>query len=279
MATRTANVNGLNLVYEHEGSGPPIVFLHTFTGSASQFETLIPFLTDDYTCIAVELRGHGRSDRSPEGHYITKHMVAEATAFIEQVAGTPAVLLGQSWGANVAFGVAAQRPDLVRAIYSDEAVPVNLVLDGSNERALGIMGLVGDAVSEKHREGLSFLQFANRLAAKLPRWAAMDPAGLVGFARLVAGSDPALYAAIGNPDNSWSPEEALAIERAVRCPVHVARGDAQAGSIVTEGHVDDLRNAGLHITSTHFPGAGHMARAYTPAMIDDVRAFLQRAGL
>ena len=88
MATRTANVNGLNLVYEHEGSGPPIVFLHTFTGSASQFETLIPFLTDDYTCIAVELRGHGRSDRSPEGRYITKHMVAEATAFIEQVAGT-----------------------------------------------------------------------------------------------------------------------------------------------------------------------------------------------
>jgi len=237
---------------------------------------------NDYTCIAVELRGHGRSDRSPEGQYITRYMVAEATRFVDEVAGGPAVLFGQSMGGMIAFAVAAARPDLVRAIYSEDAVPQNGVGDlseGAPEIG-GVLGLVGATVAEKDRENLSFFQFANRLAGRLPQWAAFDPAGLVTFARLVAGSDPKLYAVMTDPDDPWTPEEAEAIERAVRCPVHVARGDAAAGSIVTERHIEQLRDAGMDITSTHFPGAGHMiARANTPAMLRDFRAFLQRAGM
>jgi pimeloyl-ACP methyl ester carboxylesterase len=279
MPTDFAVVDGLKLVYEREGSGPPIVFIHGFNGSVVQWETLIPFLMTDHTCIAVEMRGHGRSDRSGERAYRTKDFIGEMTGFVEQVADRPAVLIGQSLGGIVSFGVSAARPDLVHAVYSEDAVPANAgdQPDPSVSAIMDVLRVVKGLVVAKQEQGQSVYQFASALGLALPEWAATDPAGLVRFARWVGGTDPAAYDMIGDPDDPLPLKEVRAIEAGIRCPVHVAYGDTGMGGIVTAEHIAGLQSAGMDVTATHYAGAGHVITStHAREMLADIRTFLRR---
>jgi pimeloyl-ACP methyl ester carboxylesterase len=62
---------------------------------------------------APDRRGHGRSADNDEP-YSYEAMATETIAFLEQVVGGAAHLVGWSDGGNVALLVSAQRPDLVR---------------------------------------------------------------------------------------------------------------------------------------------------------------------
>jgi pimeloyl-ACP methyl ester carboxylesterase len=226
------------------------------------------------------MRGHGRSDRSPAAEYFTEHFIGEATAFLEQVVTGPSVVVGQFLGGLVALAVAARRPDLVRAVFSEDAVPMN----GSDQADEGVdaiiqfLSLVGASVAERQR-GLTFFQFVNRLAEIVPEWASTDAAGLVRFARMIEGTDPLAYNKMNAPGDALPLVEVRKIEQGIRCPVHVARGDVDAGGIVTAQHIEDLKAIGVDVTSTAFPGAGHIISSSQPnALLADLRAFLQRIG-
>ena len=70
--------------------------------------------------VAVDQRGHGRSDKPDEGYDMVT--VADDLAhLIEHLRGggmpTP-VVVGQSWGGNVAIEIAHRRPDLVRGVVA-----------------------------------------------------------------------------------------------------------------------------------------------------------------
>jgi pimeloyl-ACP methyl ester carboxylesterase len=175
--------------------------------------------------------------------------------------------------------VSAARPDLVQAVYSEDAVPVNGAdqPDPSVSAILDFLGVVKGVVREKQAQGLSLYQFASALGVALPEWATTDPAGLVRFARWVGGTDPAAYDMIGDPDDPLPLEEVRAIEAAVRCPVHVAYGDIAMGGIVTAEHIADLRRAGMDVTATHYAGAGHVITStHAREILADIREFLGR---
>jgi pimeloyl-ACP methyl ester carboxylesterase len=72
-------------------------------------------------------------------------------------------------------------------------------------------------------------------------------------------------------------DEVAAVVRGVRCPVHVAYGDAAAGSLVPVAEIDALAAAGMAVTRTHVPGAGHALSPLFPARCHaDLRRFLAR---
>jgi len=54
-------IEGLNLHAEVAGSGPPVVLIHGFTGIGEAWRALVEALAPDFTTIAVDLVGHGRS--------------------------------------------------------------------------------------------------------------------------------------------------------------------------------------------------------------------------
>jgi hypothetical protein len=108
---------------------------------------------------------------------------------------------------------------------------------------------------------------------------AEEPSDLARFARLIAGTDPVAYTKMGAPGDALPLDDVRAIERAVRCPVHVARADPALFGIVTEEHIDELKAAGMDVTSTYFPGAGHIiTNRQAKGVLDDLRAFLSRIG-
>jgi pimeloyl-ACP methyl ester carboxylesterase len=100
--------------------GDPIVVLHGGSARWQAAQPIIPALTEYGPVYALDLRGHGLSGRVP-GHYTLRDYMGDVITFLEGVVRGPAVLFGHSMGGQVAILVAAQRPDLVRALISGDA--------------------------------------------------------------------------------------------------------------------------------------------------------------
>ena len=114
MTVHSVSINSIDLKYDQEGSGKPIVFLHGARSSAVSWEAIIPHFMGDYTCFVLDQRGHGRSARLPTADYNLDAFAGECAEFLAQVTG-PAVLVGHSQGGHAAFGAAVRRSDLVRS--------------------------------------------------------------------------------------------------------------------------------------------------------------------
>ena len=116
-----ADVNGLHMYYETEGSGRPLVLIHGGLMSASMFGPMRTELAKARKVIAVDLQGHGRTaDVDRPLH--PKAMAGDIVALIEQQKLGRVDLMGNSLGAGVALWVAILRPDLVRKVVACSTV-------------------------------------------------------------------------------------------------------------------------------------------------------------
>lgn len=78
---------------------------------------------DDLSMIAVDLRGHGMSEKLPPWN-LGSH-VADLAQTVEQLGVEPAAWIAHSFGARVLLGLAVERPDLVgRAVLLEPGVQV-----------------------------------------------------------------------------------------------------------------------------------------------------------
>lgn len=114
---KIATVNSVRLHYADEGprDGLPLVFANSLGTDFRVWDPLLPHLPAGLRIVRYDMRGHGLSD-APEGDYFMGDLVADAAGLIDQVVGGPVVLVGLSIGGVVAQGLAAERPDLLRAI-------------------------------------------------------------------------------------------------------------------------------------------------------------------
>ncbi len=95
---------------------PGVLLLHGLMGRASHWATTARWLSARSRAIALDQRGHGRSDKPADGPFDRDAYVADAEAVIEQLDLAPVVLVGHSMGALTAWQLAARRPDLVRGL-------------------------------------------------------------------------------------------------------------------------------------------------------------------
>lgn len=156
MATVTAtghdiDIDGLKLHAEVAGSGPPVVLVHGFTGTGASWRSLVEVLAPDFTTIAVDLVGHGRSGcpTAPE-RYGMRRAMDDLAALLRALGHERAAWLGYSLGGRVALQVAVHRPDVVSALLLEGATPG---LDTAEERAARVAA--DEALAQRlEREGL-----------------------------------------------------------------------------------------------------------------------------
>ena len=111
-------LNDIDMYYEEDGEGEPLVLLPPGLADSRAFEGNVPGLAERFTVYRPDPRGHGRT-ADVDGPISYARMADDAVAFLEQVVGGPAHLLGHSVGAPVALHVAIERPDLVtRLVFS-----------------------------------------------------------------------------------------------------------------------------------------------------------------
>ena len=118
---RTFDTGTVTLNYaEGLPSGQPLVLLHGGASSWRSFLAVIPKLIPRWHVYAPDFRGHGRSGRVPGG-YRWINFVEDTIAFLRHKVLEPAILWGSSFGGTIAVGVAAQAPDIVRALILEDA--------------------------------------------------------------------------------------------------------------------------------------------------------------
>jgi pimeloyl-ACP methyl ester carboxylesterase len=120
---RTADLDGPVKYLDFGGDGPPMVLVHGLGGSSVNWLAVGGPLARDHHVYALDLPGFGRTP--PGAHRPTiPGFLRTVARFIDEVAGRPAVLMGNSMGGMVSLAVAAERPELVsRLVLVSPALP------------------------------------------------------------------------------------------------------------------------------------------------------------
>src|SRR5574341_239318 len=93
-----------------------IIMLHGFGGNATQWKYQLWDFSDRNRCIAIDLRGHGQSDK-PLTAYTVEEMVKDIRAVLRKLdIDVPVVVMGHSFGGAMAASFARIYPEMVSQV-------------------------------------------------------------------------------------------------------------------------------------------------------------------
>lgn len=161
------------LFYQQMGSGPPMVMIHGLAANHAFWFNRIAFaLKQRFRLTLPDLRGHGRSSLPPTG-YTTRDMAEDLAELMNALAIPRAILVGHSFGGNVALHLATLQPHRVDAlvladtrVYAlqaaqrlgdspssslEEELLQGAAIDGENEQHIGLR-LLEEWVTQRRRD-------------------------------------------------------------------------------------------------------------------------------
>ena len=108
----SVRVEGVNLYYEEEGAGLPLVFVHEFAGDYRSWEPQVRFFSRRYRTIAFNARGYPPSD-VPEGAdaYSQDHAAADIRGVLDGLKIPKAHVCGLSMGGYATLHFGLKYPD------------------------------------------------------------------------------------------------------------------------------------------------------------------------
>jgi pimeloyl-ACP methyl ester carboxylesterase len=105
--------NGLEIAYERVGEGPPLVLVHGATVDARMWQPQLAALADEFTVVAWDEPGAGRSSNVPTDFGLADYAHCLA-ALIDALALGPAHVAGLSWGGTVVLELSGAVPSSSR---------------------------------------------------------------------------------------------------------------------------------------------------------------------
>lgn len=98
-----------------ENAAGTVVLLHGLASTCRIWDFVAPILAQDFSVIAVDQRGHGDSGK-PEQGYDFASVSGDVAALLAGRGIERPVVVGHSWGADVALELAVAKPELLRGI-------------------------------------------------------------------------------------------------------------------------------------------------------------------
>lgn len=125
---RSEPVDGFSLAYDRSGNGEPVILLHGWPGDRTDYRVLGPALALASSCdvIVPDLRGFGESDKhpaDPAGQYSPSAQARSVAGLIRELGIGRPLLAGYDIGSRIAQTMAAEYPDLVRALVVAPPLP------------------------------------------------------------------------------------------------------------------------------------------------------------
>lgn len=108
-------VNNLNVNYEQQGSGEPIILIPFLTADNTCYTFQVAEYSKHFTCISVDLRGAGDTDK-PAGSHSTELYADDVAGFMDAIGVKTAHVMGLSLGAGTSLWLAAKYPDKVKSL-------------------------------------------------------------------------------------------------------------------------------------------------------------------
>ncbi len=256
-------IEGIDLYYEVNGRGQPILFIHGLGSSSRDWEMQVPFFSEGYQAVTFDLRGHGKSDKPP-GPYSMAQFAADAAGLVRALDIAPAHIVGISLGGMVAFQLAVDAPELVRSLTIVNSAPEFIVRTARErfqvfQRKL-IVRLLG---MRKMGEVLGRRLFVKPEQAELRQV----------FADRWAENDPRAYREAMQAIPGWSVADRLS---AVACPTLVIAADQDYTPVsLKESYVGRMPRAELAVIQD----SRHATPVEQPEKFNEVlAAFLSRQG-
>lgn len=110
------NANGLKIAYFVQGEGEPVVLIHGWLSSAG-INWLLPgtssLLARDHKVIALDVRGHGLSDKPLNDDAYGAELVEDIVRLLDHLQIEKAHIVGYSMGGVIAGNFIARHPDRV----------------------------------------------------------------------------------------------------------------------------------------------------------------------
>lgn len=103
-------------------TAPPLVLLHGGRDHCRNWDAVALALRDEWHVIAPDLRGHGDSQWSADGHYGMNGYLYDFAQLIHQQDLAPVTIIAHSLGGNIALRYTGLYPDKVRRIVAIEGL-------------------------------------------------------------------------------------------------------------------------------------------------------------
>jgi 3-oxoadipate enol-lactonase len=180
----------IHVQFEGPEGAPAVIFANSLGTDLRLWDQVLPLLPQNLRYIRYDKRGHGLSSVDAGSRDIADH-VSDAIAVIEAFAQGPVVFVGLSIGGLIAQGVAATRPDLLRAtVLSNTAAKLGTA-DSWQARIAAVQAggcaAIADGVMGRWF-GPDFLA-----SAELPLWRTMlartSSVGYIAACHALAGAD------------------------------------------------------------------------------------------
>jgi len=111
-----ARVNGNMLFYREVGAGPLALFVHGFPMDHSLWLDQLQGLAHVRRCVAVDLRGFGKSDPTVDPTLTMEMLADDVAGVIDALGADQADVVSLSMGGYVALALFELRPTLVRSL-------------------------------------------------------------------------------------------------------------------------------------------------------------------
>ncbi len=132
--SKFVEVHGSKIHYVQEGSGDPVLFLHGNPTSSYLWRNVIPHVSPQARCIALDLIGMGKSDKPDIDYGFFDHS-KYVDGFIEALGLRNITFVVYDWGSALAFHYARRHEDNVKGLAFMEAIVRRLTWDEWPEQA------------------------------------------------------------------------------------------------------------------------------------------------
>jgi pimeloyl-ACP methyl ester carboxylesterase len=266
LTEKTFTVDSFTMNYaEGPQSGMPLVFLHGATLWWKDFEPLFQPLEKNWHIYACDMRGHGKSSRTP-GKYRAVDFFPDVVNFIQKQIQEPVVLVGHSNGGVLALLTAAKIPELVQGI---------ILLDPSvcfRDTTLQSIPLLNDWFVGMV-DILNLTRSVKEVVA--PFMSDLDETGLHEVESMIQSVDPEFIYMMGN--NQFFVDLDLEhMANKVKCPTLLLYGETELMGIVRDSDVEFIREHIPQTVAYQIKGAGHSPHwDKTETTIEHIASFLK----
>lgn len=256
------DVRGHRIAYERKGEGPPLVLLHGYVGDSREWRRQIDDLSDEFTVLAWDAPGCGRSSDPPETFRL--HDYADCLAAFVDVLGLGRPhMVGLSFGGALALELYRRHP----------AIPMTLVLASAYAGWAG--SLPADVLEQRLQQNLRQIdlppdQFVRAMIPTL--FSESAPAELVDeFAAIMSEVHPAGFRACAL---SLAEADLRDVLPRIEVPTLLMYGDKDVRAPLNVAQDLHIKIPGSRLVVMQ--GVGHMISVEAAGLFStEVRAFLR----
>lgn len=268
--------DGEALTYWIEGTAPrtPLLTAHGLVSSVHHWMYFRPHFAADRPVISWEYRGHGGAP-APHDPDVSVALFADDAHAVWRAAGsTPAVVVGLSFGVQVALEIWRRHPEMVKALVlicgtpghpldrlspspALRAAAVRTVRELARQPLLarGLLGFLGSSAGRRIARELAY-------ASGGAHRGACPSEVLDGLFAHVAALDPALIASVVRAYLEHTAEDVLPT---IRVPTLIIAGDRDQLTPVSTA--ERMQRAVPNSTLVVFPGHTHLVQVEKPAEV------------